>query len=75
MPGMDGFQATAVIRDPTSLVLNHDTPIVAMTANAMSGDREACLAAGMNGYVAKPVSGATLIEAIDRAFGRTPEQA
>ena len=75
MPGMDGFQATAVIRDPTSLVLNHDTPIVAMTANAMSGDREACLAAGMNGYVAKPVSGATLIEAIDRAFGRPPEQA
>ena len=73
LPGMDGFEATAVIRDPTSAVLDHATPIVAMTANAMTGDREACLAAGMNGYVAKPVSGATLVEAIDRAFGRTPE--
>ena len=55
MPEMDGLEATAAIRDQTSSVLNHKVPIVAMTANAMTNDREACLAAGMNDYLAKPV--------------------
>ena len=52
MPGKDGLQTTAAIR--TELGDAH-TPIVAMTANAMAGDRERCLEAGMNDYIAKPI--------------------
>ncbi len=55
MPEMDGFEATGVIRDPESKVLNHSVPIIAMTANDMKSDRERCLAAGMDGFLTKPV--------------------
>jgi len=56
MPVMDGYEATRRIRAPASKVHNHAIPIVAMTANAMSGDREKALEAGMDGFVTKPVS-------------------
>jgi len=55
MPGMDGYEATRIIRDPGSDVLDHDIRIVAITANAMKGDREKCLEAGMDDYITKPV--------------------
>jgi CheY-like chemotaxis protein/HPt (histidine-containing phosphotransfer) domain-containing protein len=55
MPGMDGLEATRRIRDLGSAVLDHGIPIIAMTANAMKGDRDRCLGAGMNDYVSKPI--------------------
>ena len=55
MPEMNGFEATAMIRDVNSKVLNHAVPIIAMTANAMTKDREECIDAGMDDYLAKPV--------------------
>jgi signal transduction histidine kinase/ActR/RegA family two-component response regulator len=68
MPGMDGFAATAEIRRQQKST-GRSIAIVAMTAYAMSGDREKCLAAGMDGYIAKPVHPAELMRAVD-AFTR-----
>ncbi|MBF0101762.1 MAG: response regulator [Desulfobacterales bacterium] len=56
MPELDGFEATKYIRDPASDILNHDVPIIAMTAHAMQGDRERCIQSGMNNYLSKPFS-------------------
>ncbi|MGB2819404.1 MAG: response regulator [Phycisphaerae bacterium] len=72
MPEMDGFEATRAIRDGRSTVRNHDIPIIAMTANAMKGDREECLAAGMDDYVATPVRPQRLGEAIERCLHGQP---
>jgi signal transduction histidine kinase/ActR/RegA family two-component response regulator len=55
MPEMDGFEATRIIRDPASAVLDHEIPVVAMTANAFPEDRARALASGMNDFLAKPV--------------------
>ncbi len=66
MPEMDGFEATAVIRSADSAVRNHAIPIVAMTANAMQGDRERCLDAGMNDYIPKPIHQSAVAAALKR---------
>ncbi|MCX6899578.1 MAG: response regulator [Verrucomicrobia bacterium] len=64
MPEMDGYEATREIRRQKGL--NRKVPIVAMTANAMAGDREGCLAAGMDDYVAKPVELEQIVEVLKR---------
>jgi CheY-like chemotaxis protein len=75
MPEMDGIAATRAIRDPQTTVLNPRIPIVAMTAHALKGDREKCLAAGMDDFVAKPVSVGDLAEVLDRWLGTRDRQA
>jgi CheY-like chemotaxis protein len=63
MPEMDGFEATAVIRSRQS---TKRPPIVALTANAMDGDRERCLKAGMDDYLAKPIQVSDLTTTLQR---------
>jgi signal transduction histidine kinase/DNA-binding response OmpR family regulator len=65
MPEMDGFQATAAIREKERLSGNH-LPVIAMTAHAMVGDKERCLAAGMDDYITKPIDPAELYDVIER---------
>ncbi len=74
MPEMDGFEATAEIRHFTGP--ERQVPIIAMTANAMPGDRERCLAAGMNDYLTKPIDRAQMLAVLDRWLGESePEDA
>jgi CheY-like chemotaxis protein len=74
MPEMDGYEATAHIRHLEGPVRH--IPIIAVTAAAMSGDRERCLAAGMDDYVSKPLDPETLLAALERCRpGRTPAPA
>jgi len=71
MPGMDGLQATAAIR-ARERALGTRVPIIALTAQAMVGDRERCLDAGMDGYVPKPLRPPALFAAIDALCGAAP---
>lgn len=64
MPVMDGFEATRRIRSSEDEPGRRRVPIVAVTANAMPGDRERCMSVGMDGFVPKPVSKATLEAAL-----------
>ena len=65
MPEMDGFEATAAIREREKSQDGTHVPILAMTAHAMAGDRERCLEAGMDGYVSKPINVQELTEALE----------
>ena len=71
MPEMSGLEATAAIREAERQTGRH-IPIVALTARAMPGDREQCLAAGMDAYVSKPVRAEELFSAIDAIAGLAP---
>jgi CheY-like chemotaxis protein len=64
LPGLDGFGATTAVREHERTHGTGPVPIIAMTANAMEGDRERCLAAGMDDYMSKPVR----IDALERTL-------
>jgi len=72
MPTMDGYQCTRMIRHPDSEVRNPSIPVIAMTAHAMSGDREKCLEAGMDDYITKPIDGKLLAEKLDHYVASAP---
>ncbi len=75
MPEMDGFEATRTIRE-NEVVTQRHTPILAMTAHAMIGDRERCLEAGMDGYLSKPIRATDLLNFIESVrAGDSPVQA
>jgi PAS domain S-box-containing protein len=65
MPEMDGYETTRRIREGSG-VLNGRIPVIAMTANAMQGDREVCIKAGMNDYISKPIDPAVLSSVLGR---------
>jgi CheY-like chemotaxis protein len=66
LPGLDGYEATRLIRQPETDVRNHQVTVIAMTAHSMTGDRERCLAAGMNDYLSKPIDRVALARTIGR---------
>jgi PAS domain S-box-containing protein len=70
MPGINGYEATAKIRQSEQATGRH-VPIIAMTANAMKGDREKCLAAGMDDYIAKPLRSAELFQVVEQFAPRS----
>ncbi len=67
MPGMDGFEAARAIRKDEAGKKKH-IPIIAMTAHAMTGDRDRCLAAGMDGYIAKPIRANDLLSLVENSM-------
>jgi CheY-like chemotaxis protein len=67
MPEVDGYQATASIRAREKITGMH-LPIIAVTAHAMKGDQQACIAAGMDGYISKPIHAEALYQAIEAAM-------
>jgi two-component system sensor histidine kinase/response regulator len=69
MPEMDGYELSRRIRDPLTGVLNPQIPIIAVTAHSLSGDRERCVAAGMDDYLSKPLRPELLDKALTRWIG------
>ncbi len=74
MPVMDGFRATGAIRELEQSTQRPRTPILAMTAHALAGDRERCLRAGMDGYLAKPIRSADLMRWLAETAHPSPER-
>jgi len=72
MPEMNGYQATTAIRDPLSAVLNHNIPVVALTANAIEEARQQCLEVGMNDFLTKPVLVKELEDVLDKWLAAVP---
>ena len=74
MPEMDGVEATRIIRESRSAALDPHIPIVALTAYAMTGDREKFMAAGMDDYITKPVDFEELDRVLERVMNRRPRR-
>jgi PAS domain S-box-containing protein len=66
MPGLSGLEATTIIRNPGSAVRNHAIPVIALTANAMQEDRNNCLTAGMDDYLAKPIEVTKVLAVLEK---------
>jgi CheY-like chemotaxis protein len=66
MPEMDGLEASRIIRNSDTKILNRQVPIIALTAHALKGDREICLEAGMNDYLPKPIEPNKLFELLNK---------
>jgi CheY-like chemotaxis protein len=73
MPEMDGYETTKMIRNAESKVIDHNIPIIAMTAHAMKKDRDQCLATGMNAYVSKPIQAKELLHTIEKQLSAIEE--
>ena len=75
MPKLNGYEATAVIRNPASAVRDHAIPVIALTANAFKEDRDNCLAARMDDYLAKPIDVMKVLALLEKwlPFASTPE--
>ena len=69
MPEMDGFEATRLIRQDAD-GKNYKTPIIALTANAMKGDKEQCIAAGMNDYIPKPINPEEVFQTLEKYYSK-----
>jgi len=74
MPGLNGYETTAAIRDDSSTMRNRAIPIIALTANAMQADREKCLSAGMDDYLAKPLEFSELDRMLEKWLYRRDVQ-
>ena len=72
MPDMDGFDEKRAIRDRASTVIDHDIPVIAMTANAFPEDRARALACGMNDFLAKPVDRLVLANMLEKWLETPP---
>jgi CheY-like chemotaxis protein len=73
MPEMDGMEVTAKIREKENLTGGHQ-PVVALTAHAMKGDQELCLAAGMDDYLTKPIRPQELDKLLNKYVGQAPDR-
>ena len=71
MPEMDGYETTQEIRDPCSAVLDHNVPIIALSAHALAGEQQKCIKAGMNDYLSKPVDSMALANAVEKWLAQT----
>ncbi len=75
MPVMDGIDVTECVRSPASRMENHQVPIIALTAHALTGDQERFMASGMNDYVSKPIEQEALISAVEKWLPRQSQRA